>query len=106
MLNIDAGGVVEKHDAAANIEILKEWLYTPVTTRYGNPAWGNNLSMYKHEPLCNDTARSIENAILLKLPIDCPNLPVSEIRCDPTEKDMYRIFILTAFGAIDEAMSI
>ncbi|MCG3884093.1 hypothetical protein I3271_05285 [Photobacterium leiognathi] len=106
LLDIDGGGVVEKDGASAYVENLREWLHTPVTTRYGNPAWGNNLSMYKHEPMCSDTARSIENSILLKLPKDCPQIRVAEILCTPVEKDMYRISIFTNYGLVDEVVSI
>ena len=106
LLNFDPSGVIIHHGANAEIERLREWLYTPVTSRFGNPEWGNNIGSYRHEPMCNTTARAIENSILLKLPLDCPDLPVAQIRCDPIDKDLYRIAILTRFGMVDEKVMI
>ena len=106
MLSFDPSGVIVKDGANAEIERLREWLFTPESTRFGNPAWGNDIGSYRHEPMSTNTARAIENSILLKLPRDCPNLPVARIRCDPADKDLYRIYIVTKYGAVDEMVNI
>ncbi|HIF9347113.1 TPA: hypothetical protein ACX6RX_003224 [Photobacterium damselae] len=105
-LNVDADGLVTKEGADAQLEKIREWLYTPVTTLWGYPAWGNPYQQYKHEPMSISTARAIENSTLLKINQDIENAEIKKILCIPVEKDMYYIGIATSYGGINEVVTL
>ncbi|UTM60491.1 hypothetical protein L4174_023790 (plasmid) [Photobacterium sp. CCB-ST2H9] len=96
LMESDAAGVIVHEGGEARLEQLREWFSTPVGTVYGNPSWGHPLNQYRHEPELS--APAIENSILLKLPLDLPEIPVTSILCEPAEKDLFHITIGTPFG--------
>lgn len=106
LMTLDSGGVVEKEDGAAYVEVVREWLSTPISTVWGDPSWGNNLNQYKHQPQSTTTESAIENSILLKLPTDCPSIKIGAILCESIEKDLYQISIFTRYGVISERVSL
>lgn len=101
LLTLDPSGVRVLEGDDSNLEQLREWLSTPEGTVYGRPGWGHPLNQYRHEPPNANTARAIENSLLLKLVNDMPELAISRILCEPAGKDMYYIGIVTPRGVIE-----
>lgn len=106
LMEINSGGIVIKEGAQAYLEMIREWLYTRVNSRYGNPGWGNSISQYKHEPTSSNVECSVENSILLKLAEDIPNFQVTSIRCESVNKDIYKVSISTSLGNIQEEVDL
>lgn len=108
LMSLDESGVIVYDDAEAIANNIKEWMDTPKGHVYGNPAWGNNFSAFKHEPHNETTAISIESMILVGLPRDIPSVQIHSIWCEPdaTEIDKYTVEIVTNAGAVSTALAV
>lgn len=81
LLTLDLSGVktygTEEDVYAAR---LYEWLNTFQGDIYGDPAWGNILPQFKHEPTQYTYVQvAIEARLLTKVKEDLPDVPVSGI---------------------------
>jgi hypothetical protein len=57
---------------------LYEWFNTFQGDIYGDPAWGNILPQFKHEPTnLSHVQIAIEARLLAKLVVDLPDVPIS-----------------------------
>ena len=57
---------------------LYEWLNTTQGEVYGDPAWGNILPQFKHEPTNYSHVQiAIEARLLTKLAQDLPDVPIN-----------------------------
>ena len=106
LLRINDQGVKTYENSQANNNIIAEWLSTKMGSVWGNPYWGCNLNEFRHQPHSRSTAICIENAILLKISSDLPQLPVSAIQVTPSEMDIYIVKISTRYGLISESVKI
>lgn len=104
LMGIEGTGVITHEGGSAMANCIREWLSTPKGSVWGAPWWGNNLSQYRHDPLDDDTASSIENSILLSIPQDIPGIQILRIGVEPVEKDVWKITIVTKEEVIKEGL--
>lgn len=79
-------------------ERIYEWLETPMGTMANNPAWGNNLSAFKHDPGNASLGILMELAIASKLPIDVRDLKMVGVKVEFLEIDLCKVVIRHQFG--------
>lgn len=74
---------------------LDEWFNTIQGEVYGDPAWGNILPQFKHEPTNLTYIQvEIELRLLAKLAIDLPDVPISGLSVrEGSEIDLLRVSI-------------
>lgn len=108
LMQLDESGVIVHDSDAAVVNNVVEWLRTPRGSVYGNPAWGNILHSFLHEPPIEDTEIGIENMIVVDLPRDVRGVHISGIRCsaDPAELDVYNITLQTGQGLITQQITL
>lgn len=106
LLRLDAEGVITFGGDYAIVAQVREWLDTPRGQIWGKPDWGNLLSQFKHLPINNDTASSMEAFILLTLGDDIPNAMIEGIRIHPTALDLYRIVLEVGGTVINEELAL
>jgi hypothetical protein len=86
-------GLRRLYDVEALHDRIAEWFQTPEGTIADLPAWGHNLSPFKHEPLGLYIEVMLEMAIIQKLPRDVANLQIIALLVEYPEIDMCRITI-------------
>lgn len=86
-------GLETLYDVEALHDRIKEWFETPQGTIADLPAWGHNLSSFKHDPPGSYIEVMLEMAIMRKLPRDVKNLQIVALRVDYPEIDICRITI-------------
>lgn len=108
LMQLDESGVIVHEDDGAVINNVVEWLRTPRGSVYGNPAWGNILHSFQHEPPTEATEIAIENMIVVDLPRDVRGVQISGIRCyaDPAEPDVYNITLQTGQSLITQQITL
>ncbi len=108
LMQLDESGVIVHEDDAAVLNNVVEWFKTPRGSVYGNPAWGNILHSFQHEPPTEATEIAIENMIVVDLPRDVRNVQISGIRCaaDPGELDVYNIALQTGQGLLTQQITL
>ncbi|HBU7546936.1 TPA: hypothetical protein MC769_003245 [Klebsiella aerogenes] len=74
---------------------LYEWFNTFQGDIYGDPAWGNILPQFKHEPTNQSHIQvAIEARLLAKLAEDLPDMPISGVAVrEGSEIDKLRVSI-------------
>ena len=106
LLRLNPEGVLTFDGGLAIVSQVREWLDTPKGQVWGRPHWGNLLSQFKHMPINNDTASSMEAFILLTIGDDIPNARIDGIRIYPTASDAYRIILEIGGAVINEALAL
>lgn len=86
-------GLETLYDVEALHDRIYEWLQTPQGTVADLPAWGHNLSPFKHDPPGPNIEVMLEMAIAKKLPQDVENLEIVGLRVEYPEIDMVKITI-------------
>lgn len=106
LLRLNAEGVLTFAGNHAVVAQVREWLDTPRGQVWGKPYWGNLLSQFKHMPINDDTASSMEAFILLTIGEDLPNARIDGIRIYPTALDLYRIILEVGGTVINEELAL
>jgi len=86
-------GLYRLYDVEALHDQIAEWFQTPEGTIVDLPAWGHNISPFKHEPPGLYIEVMLEMAIVRKLPRDVANLQIIALLVEYPEIDMCRITI-------------
>lgn len=87
-------GLQKLYDVEALYDRITEWFQTPEGTIADLPAWGHNLSPFKHDPTTGLYIEvMLEMAILKKLPRDVKNLEIVALRVDYPEIDLCKVTI-------------
>lgn len=87
-------------------ERFREWLNTPVGSIWGNPAWGNILPVFKHEPTTKSHIQvAMENRLLSKLRSDLPEMNIRNVVIQEGDVDLLIIKIGIPQGAITAVAS-
>lgn len=106
LLRIDPVGVITFTGRESIVAQIREWIDTPKGEVWGRPAWGNLLSQFKHLPINDYTAASIESFILLTINEDIPNIAIDAIRVIPMTNDSYKIIVEVLGSIIEESLNL
>lgn len=96
LLTLELSGVkTHNNQQEAWAARLYEWFNTFQGEIYGDPAWGNILPRFKHEPTnLSHIQIVIEAQLLAKLTVDLPDVPISGISVrEGSDMDMLRVSI-------------
>jgi len=91
-------GIKRLTDGAAMDDRITEWFETPEGTVADLPAWGHNLSRYKHEPMTPTLAVLVKTSIIKKMPADIENLIITGIAVKFIEIDLFHVTISHRIG--------
>jgi phage baseplate assembly protein W len=86
-------GLQTLYDVEALHDRITEWFETPQGTIADLPAWGHNLSPFKHDPPGSYIEVMLEMAIVRKLPQDVKNLEIVALLVEYPEIDLCKITI-------------
>ncbi|QUM78801.1 hypothetical protein HWV00_21245 (plasmid) [Moritella sp. 24] len=100
LLKLDAGSLVT-HDLEQAKEKVNWWLVTPQGERWGDPAWGHRLVMFKHDAPGVSMEVGIEAHIFNKMQQDMPLLQIQGIRAATLNESEVSLIIETNIGLID-----
>jgi hypothetical protein len=80
-------------DSDAAGQQISEWLGTPEGSVADLPAWGNNLSAFKHEPNGINLQVMAEISIFQKILIDIPDINLKRVGVEFPGIDIAKIII-------------
>lgn len=93
-LDIVNGALAVSEGQSAVLESIYWWLQTPIGSVWGNPAFGNKLAMFKHDPIGNQLEVAIEAHIFDKMSKDLPLVKIEAIRVIALKTNEYLLKIM------------
>lgn len=103
LLKAEFDGVVTYSGKAAKLIQIAEWLDTPKGQIWGSPSWGHELIQYRHAPMGDNTAASMENSIAAKLPQDISNMTLSSVKVEAGD-EIDQWWITIGIEGVDETL--
>ena len=107
LMNLDPDtGIQHFIDGPAMDDRIREWFETPEGTVADLPAWGHNLSQFKHAPINPTLNVLVKVAILKKMPVDIRNLVITNIAIQFKEIDLFHVVVVHRIGKYVDAVLI
>lgn len=92
-LDIVNGALNVSEGSQAVLESIRWWLSAPMGSVWGNPAFGNKLIMFKHDPIGSQLEIAIEAHIFNKMTKDLPLIKIEAIRVEALNKGEFLLTI-------------
>jgi hypothetical protein len=94
-------GQLVTYDADESLAKVNWWLDTPEGQLWGDPAWGNKLIQFNHDPISVSLDVVIEAHIYSKMSVDLPSVSIKGIRVVTKEMNQAQLILETPYGLIE-----